>query len=92
MSQSFGCLILFLFFLVFAIVQAVMNMVHILFPFTNRQKNGRTGQNRDRQRQEPHGTGGAQRPNDTRMGGASAKSKIFEDNEGEYVDFEEIKD
>lgn len=89
--QALGCFFVFFVALIFAFIAAVSNIVRALFGFTrgtqstgadNRTQSGRTRTNTTGARTENRGASSHT---------ASSKTKIFDDNEGEYVDYEEIK-
>ncbi len=82
MQAGIGCLLSFVFILFFFIFAAVGNILRVLFGFNNLHK-----RNARQQQQQTH----TQRPHASNASPAS-EGKIFDKNEGEYVDFEEIKD
>ncbi len=82
MYAGLGCLFTFVFIIIFFIVAAVGNLLRVFFGFNNLHK--KTA------RQQPRQTY-TQRSNSSNASSAS-EGKIFDKNEGEYVDFEEVKD
>ncbi len=88
---GFGCLFVFLLMVVITIIVAVMNILRALLGFIpgskiNKQKKAQSG--RTTYTQSGTRTESQQQSSNT----ANKKTKVFEDSEGEYVDFEEIKD
>lgn len=85
MASSLGCLlglllsfVIFCFFLVLTIVRKAKD---IFTPFfTHGKKNRPSGTDAEQHGEQPH-------PHSA----SHPSQKIFDDNEGEYVDFEEIK-
>jgi hypothetical protein len=97
-----GCLMVFLFlgiFLVLGVVSMVLNFVYGLWRTTQRLKPGNNASNQrgDRQQGRWQEGGRATGESDAPRENANAKTakqngKIFQQSEGEYVDFEEVKD
>lgn len=70
----------FILFLLFFVLIIVLLVISTVFGFLRAIfRFGRKGSNDDRQQ-------------DSRWGSREKRSKVFDDNEGEYVDFEEVKD
>lgn len=86
MGQFLGCLFFAVFGIVFMLLGAVRNIVRALLhdPLARQGRTTQAGAAGSRQRQ------GTSRPNSRSR--RAQKSKIFGKDEGEYVDFEEIRD
>lgn len=88
---GFGCLFVFVLMFVITIIVAVMNILRALLGFipgTKENKHKKTQTGRTTYSQSGTRTENQQQSSNT----TQKKSKVFEDGEGEYVDFEEIKD
>lgn len=86
MQAGLGCFFILIFAIFFLIAGAVRNIMHFLFgsPAAN-------GGNRSASSRSYQGTRqSSSRPNSRHR--RAQKGKIFGKDEGEYVDFEEIKD
>lgn len=70
---------------------AVGNILRALFGFTRAPKGARAGRRQTQSRQAGTGTSGNRTDNRQQTQNASSKNKVFDDNEGEYVDYEEVK-
>lgn len=85
MSSLLGCLVFIVLGVFFLLIALVGNIVRV-FQTLSRQAQGNHSRQRESHR---HQSTSGSRPNSrTRR---SHKGKIFEAGEGEYVDFEEIK-
>ncbi len=84
MKSGFGCLFIFVFLIFFLILSAIGTLARIFFSFRNKRFGTWGGGSY---------TGGSyDAPQNSAEQQSSAKSeKIIKKNEGEYVDFEEIK-
>lgn len=80
--NSLGCLFLFLFAIVIGLFAAVRNIVYTLIGRPPRTQSRRQTTGHDRTTQEKKNTSKTKKD----------ANKIFGKDEGEYVDFEEIKD
>lgn len=84
--QALGCFFVLVFAIVFMLAGAIGNILRILLGFPPRQrKDGGASARPGNQ-----GTRRASRPNSRHR--RAQKSKIFGQDEGEYVDFEEIRE
>lgn len=91
----FGCLLLFLFSIVFIVIALFGNVLKVLFGLRKMNKNFQKAAEQAQKRQttqEFHSgtqqnTGGGS----THRHKAANKGKIFPKDEGEYIDFEEVK-
>lgn len=84
--QTLGCLTTFFFAVIIAVLVAVLNIFRALFAIKNRFKRNDSSQrssSEERRGQAQENNAGTKRSNGHRQ-------KIFEDGEGEYVDFEEL--
>lgn len=70
---------------------AVGNILRALFGFTRGPIGTRADRQQTQSRQKYAGTAEKQTDSRRQPQNASSKGKIFDDNEGEYVDYEEIK-
>ncbi len=86
-----GCIFVFFIALILAVLVAVSNIVKALFGFT-RGMNPFGTDSRTQDRQTYASDAGSRSSDTGKNQSSSSKSKIFDDNEGEYVDYEEIKD
>ena len=85
MLQLFGIIILFAFLFVLIIGLAILSRIVKGFFSIGRKMTGNSHRNRD---ETSHSSG----THSTSGQNAPKKKKIFDEDEGEYVDFEEIKD
>jgi len=83
--QAIGCFFILVFALVFMLAGAVGNLLRILIGWPPRTNSGPSSA-----RTAHSGTRRASRPNSRHR--RAQKSKIFGKDEGEYVDFEEIRE
>lgn len=98
----YGCLIVILFlglFLVLAVVSSILNFFFGLWRTTQNLRKGPNASSQSRQQDKTRWYGGGTSSNSgntqsTRSNTHNTTSggKIFQKSEGEYVDFEEVKD
>lgn len=86
MQAGLGCFFILIFAIFFLIAGAIRNILHFLFgiPMGNSRPQNGTRQSYKGTRQGPS------RPNSRHR--RAQKGKIFGKDEGEYVDFEEIRE
>lgn len=85
MSSLFGCLVFIVLGGFFLLIALIGNIVRVFHTFG---RNARKSHSRQRESTHHQSTSGSRPNSRTRR---SHKGKIFEAGEGEYVDFEEIK-
>lgn len=86
MQAGLGCFFILIFAIFFLIAGAIRNIVHFLFGFPTANNGSREGSNRSYKGTKQ----GKSRPNSRHR--RAQKGKIFGKDEGEYVDFEEIRE
>lgn len=92
MTFIFFLLILFVFFLIlvptilFSVIRTIFSVLGVVFGSRSR---GRRARRSDARSSASENYSHYEKPS---SGGAKAHKKMFDKNEGEYVDFEEIKD
>ena len=79
-----GFILLFIFLIIIIVLSILGNIVRMIFGFGKRTPKNLTGKNNDA---DNYNTGQQTKDSSSSTG----KKKIFGDDEGEYVEFEEIK-